>query len=309
MKRARGNNILWSLHRHLFDCEAPETRGEQLFFRVFEGFVVTSSIALCWSWGWYTQRIEAVVHPLGLARYIDLSFLYDHGLSLLLAALVSVLCLAGFARVVPRFAYPAALLLFHLQYVARFSLGKVAHGSNFVGMSLLALTLAWVFFHEARLQRRFTFGFLYFFLGLGYVLAASCKLGGTGLTWPDGHHLWMWMMERKVDVLSTFGSFTPNPIQRFLLRYHAAATVVLAFGLITELLGWMMWWGPTRRFILLALVGLHVGTALTLNIYFTLYMIELLLLALPGAKIWDQGALFLGAVGHRKRVGAAYQRR
>jgi len=273
-----------SLLQQLFDFERPETSGDRLFYRGFEGAVMLATTVLSWYWGLYAMKIAHVASPLGLARFLDVSFVYEHDLTLWIAAVVSICCFAGWMRVAPRVAYPLALLLFHLQYVSRFSLGKTAHGANFVGMSLLGITLAILFFQDPLHQRRFALGYLYFFLGLAYVLAASSKLVGTGLAWSSGDHLWSWIRERHVDLLATNGEHSLNVLQRIALNDYALSTAFLAAGLLTEFAGFLMWFRRTRTWIMLALVGLHLGVSLILEIQFPLYIAELLLLALP----WPQ---------------------
>lgn len=199
-----------TLRRELFSDFASDTTGTHLYFRGVELFLVGYAFYYCWDWGIYIQQnISSVLLPLGLANYIDVSFMFDHNVALINAALVGVLGLVGFFRLWPP-AYLLALFAFHLQYVARYSLGEISHGSNLVGMGVLGLGLALLFFRDEEHRRRFTFGFLYFFIGLGYTSAAVCKLIGTGITWPDGRHLLMWIAERKVDTLSKFGSFEPS---------------------------------------------------------------------------------------------------
>lgn len=277
-----------TLARHLFDFEAEETKGEKIHFRLLELVVIGFTLRFCWDWGFYIGRnIETVLLPLGVANHIDISFMFSYGVALVNAGLVSLLCLIGFARLW-RPAYALALLLFHLQYAARYCLGEISHGSNLIGMSLLALGLAMLFFHDPTQRRRFTKGFLYFFVGIGYTSAGFCKLIGTGLSWPDGHHLWMWIAERQVDVTSKFGAFDPNGLQDLILSDYRVGTLILAFGLMMELTGVLMWWRPTRYVVATALVGMHIGVVLTMNIFFTATTVLMVLLALPWPAIIDR---------------------
>ena len=134
--------LLNTLSTELFASDSPETRGERLFVRLVEGFLLAYTLHFCWDWGFYIQRnITEVILPLGIAQYIDVSFLFDHYLAVGNAALVTALGLMGFFRLW-RPSYAAALALFHLQYTARYSLGEISHGSNLVGMGILGLALA-----------------------------------------------------------------------------------------------------------------------------------------------------------------------
>jgi len=271
--------------KHLLKYDRESTKGELIHFKVFELFVIGYVIFFAWDWGVYIQQIGEVVLPLGIAQYIDVSFMFDHGLSLINASLMTLFALFGFFRILPRYSYMIAFLCFHLHYVSRYSLGEISHGSNFIGMSLLALALSLLFFREPRTYRKFAFGFLFFFMGVGYTSAGISKLIGTGISWPDGSHLWLWMAERRVDVFSAGGSFSLNWIQELALQYRWFATLTLAFGLVAEVLGFLLWFDKTRPYIAVALIAMHYGVYLTMNIMFDMYIYELLILGFPWG-IW-----------------------
>ncbi|MDX1430254.1 MAG: hypothetical protein R3282_08200, partial [Rhodothermales bacterium] len=170
-----------------------------VFFRFFEGFVCLGTVYLVWEWARYIPLIRDVVAPLGVANYLDMSFMYGNSLPFVNAALVTICVTLGLMNL-SRFAYLVAFLLVHLQFVARFCLGAIPHGQNMLGMTLLGLAVASALFSRPSDRRRFTLGFTYFFVGLGYTLAAVCKVIGTGFHWPNGLHLWMWIHEKGIDV-------------------------------------------------------------------------------------------------------------
>lgn len=276
-----------SLKKELFGYGEYRTTGSRIYFRLVEGFLLAYTIHYCWSWGNYIQQnISTVLLPLGLANYVDVSFLFDHNIALFNAGLVAVLGLSGFLRLW-RPAYLIALGFFHLQYVARFSLGEISHGSNLVGMGVLGLGLALLAFRSEYKRRRFVFGYLYFFIGLGYTSAAACKLIGTGLHWIDGRHLLMWIGERKIDTISKFGAFEPNAFQDMVLAEYHVGTLALTFGLLAELLSFLMWW-RTPRYIIVSLVAImHIGTEISMNIFFPATTYLLIILALPWHRAID----------------------
>jgi len=281
------SRISHTLRRELFSGFASDTTGTWLYFRGVELFLLTYTVYFCWTWGEYIQQnISSVLLPLGLANYIDVSFMFDHNVALINAVLVGVLGLVGFVRLW-RPAYLLALFAFHLQYVARYSLGEISHGSNLVGMGILGLGIALLAFRSEERRRRFTFGFLYFFIGLGYTSAAVCKLIGTGITWPDGRHLLMWIAERKVDTLSKFGAFDPSVLQEMVLYDYHFGTLFLLVGLLTEAISFLMWWRKLRHVVVLLVVGMHIGIFLTMNIFFHASTYLLLLLGLPWHHIID----------------------
>lgn len=269
-----------SLLKNLFDFDAEESRGDLLFFRIFELFIAAGTLKLAWDWGLYTLRISDVVLPLGIARYVDVGFMFDSPLPLINAAIISALTIAGFFRI-GRIAYMGAFALMLLQYAARYSLGEIPHSSNMLGMTLLGLALAMLIFRDDGHRRRFTLGFTYFYIGLGYSLAGVSKLVGTGLTWSDGRHMWMWINEKSIDSFAKTGILEFNVFQEFLLSEIWISTVFLTASLLAELAAFLVWWKRFRRPVLAAIIMLHVGIYLVMGIFFTLAFWELMLLLLP----------------------------
>ena len=291
----------------LFGFDRPSTSGEAIFARLFEGLILLWTLQHAWTWAAEIQRIEAVVLPLGLAQYLDVSVFFDHGWSYVLAAGVSVAMLLGFLRRFP-YAYAAALLGFHLLYVSRYSLGEISHGSNFVGMGVLAFAIGTAVFRDSEVAtRRFAFGLLYFMFGVGYVSAGMCKLIGTGIDWPAATHFALWVGERTIDVTSREGSFEPTIIQSIGLAYPWFATATLGFGLVVELAGVGLWFRRSRPWVLLALIMMHIGIDLTLDILFFYNIAILSLLALPIPAAIDavlrarrRGSVGTPPVGHAR---------
>lgn len=274
----------WNLSANLFGFEKEETAGEALFFKIFEVFIAWGTIYLAWYWGTYILRISDVVLPLGLAIYVDMSFMFGNSLPLINAGLITALTLLGFFRVT-RYAYLIAFLLLHLQYAARFTLGEIPHSANMFGMIVLGIGLAMLLFKNPTYRRRFTIGFTYFFLGLGYTLAAFSKFIGTGITWSDGRHLWMWVNEKGIDAFAKSGVLEFNALQQLILNEHWVATAFLTIGLLSELVAFAVWWRRFRMPVMLAILALHTGIYLVMNILFVLSMYELVLLAFPWA-LW-----------------------
>lgn len=269
-----------SLLRNLFEFDRPESRGDVLFFRIFELFIVLGTVKLAWDWGLYTLRIADVVLPLGIARYIDVGFMYDSPLPLVNAGVITLMAAAAYFRL-GRYLYLTGFLLLLLQYAARYSLGEIPHSSNMLGMTLLGLALAMVIFRDDGHRRRFTLGFAYFYIGLGYTLAGISKLVGTGVTWSDGRHMWMWIYEKSIDSFAKTGVLEFNVFQELLLSEVWISTVFLTAGLLTELGAFLVWWRRFRRPVLLAVIALHLGIYAIMGIFFTLAFWELVLLLLP----------------------------
>lgn len=269
-----------NLWRNLFGFDEEETAGEILFVRLFELFIVGSTIYWAWHWATYIPRISDIVLPLGIANYIDVSFMFNETLPYINLTLIAGFLLLGFFRVY-KYAYLIAFLLLHFQFAARYVLGEIPHSSNVMGMIVLGLALAMLVFQSAKHRRKFVIGYSYFFIGLGYTLAGICKIIGTGIFWSDGRHLWIWIYEKGIDDFAKFGVLEFNWVQEVALSSFSVATLFLTIGLISELLAFLMWWRPLRTPLVLAVIGLHIGIYVIMNIMFGITFLILILLALP----------------------------
>ncbi len=281
--------FLQNLAQNLFDYDKPETEGEVIFYKLFEAFIIGYVIHLTWYWGLYIERISEVVLPLGLAVYIDPSFMFDSSLPIWNAVIITVLAVAGFFRISPKITYSVAMLLFHWQHVTRFTLGEIPHSANLIGMTFLGFAIAHVCFNEQLRIRRFSLGFMYFFAGLGYTSAAFSKLIGTGITWADGRHLWMWMSEKSVDIISRTGDWAPNFLQTLAFDFVWIATIILLIGWITELIGVAMWYKKYRSLVITLIIGMHIGITMTMNIRFDAFVAQLILMGYRWDKLIDYG--------------------
>ncbi|MGM0706621.1 MAG: hypothetical protein ACQETP_11955 [Bacteroidota bacterium] len=276
----------WNLWTNLFGFDEEETAGDIVFFWLFELFIAASTIYWAWYWAQYIPRINDIVLPLGIANYVDVSFMFNGTLPYVNAALISGLVVLGFLRV-HRYIYMAAFLLLHFQFAARYVLGEIPHSSNVLGMATLGFGIAFVVFQAAAHRRKFVIGYNYFFIGLGYTLAGFCKLIGTGIFWIDGRHLWMWIHEKGIDSFAKFGVLEFNWMQEAALSSFSVATLFLTIGLLSELAAVLMWWRPLRTPVVFAVLGLHVGIYLVMGIMFWITFLILILLALPWARWID----------------------
>jgi len=286
----------------LFDFERPETSGERLFFRLFELFVVSSLLWHAWEWATFLSSLEAPLQPTGLGLYVDLSWMTAAG-RWLVVVLGGLFALGLGRRWRP--AYLMALLLLHLLYAARFSLGKTPHGTHLLGLMLLSFGISALLFRDAYAYRRAALGFAYFFIGLSYTLAGISKLVATGPAWVNGLHLQLWTYEKMVDSLALTGSLSINFLQHWVLMQPAWATLLLGGALATELCAIALWWRAFRRPVLFALFVLHAGIYAVLQISFHFAAAVLLLLALPLDKWLDR---LLAWQALKKLLRSFYQR-
>jgi len=194
----------------LFQADKEKTPGELWYFKIVELFIVIYTIKYACQWAGYIPRNTDVVLPLGIAHYIDISFMFGEIIPVINAVFITVLSLLCFFNIQFRWQYFVVLILLHFQFAARYSQGEIPHSMNMVGMSLLALALANILFKKNWQISRFTFGSIYFFVGLSYFSAGISKLIGTGLNWFDGRHLWLWIGEKGTDILSRTGTFELN---------------------------------------------------------------------------------------------------
>jgi hypothetical protein len=276
------------IKNNLYGGSDELSQAQTIYFKIFEFFVLFNVIHLSWYWGLYTLKITDVVLPLGIATMIDISFMHGNNLPLINAGLISVLTVLAFFRKGPNWIYMVVFVLLHFQYVARFSIGEIPHSANLPGMALFSFAVGLIFFKERVHRYRFILGFTLFYIGLGYFSASMSKLIGTGPTWIDGRHLWLWIAEKGTDILGREGSFDYNFVQIIALNSIPAATLMLFIGIFTEFIGPLVWFRKTRPYAILALVGMHYGVMLSMNIRFDAFMIELLLVGMPWPEWYER---------------------
>ncbi|TVQ15172.1 MAG: hypothetical protein EA364_02890 [Balneolaceae bacterium] len=271
----------------LFKFDRDETTGEMIHFKLFELYMVYHIIWTVWYWGMYTLRISDVVLPLGIAQYIDITFMYGNSLPLVNAALISVLVFLTWFRLTPAWTYMLVLVLMHIQYVARYSLGEISHGAHMTAMTLFCFALGLLFFRSSKESRRFIMGAVFFFVGLSYVSAGVSKLIGTGPFWIDGRHLWLWMGEKGIDILSREGAFGNNWLQELAWTSRGMATLILLSGLLIELGGFLFWFERFRPHIATLTIGMHLGIMATMNIRFDASIAQLIVIGYPWALLFN----------------------
>lgn len=273
----------------LFEPKRETTPGELLFFKLFELFILFYTIKFSFEWAHYSQlRNVDVVLPLGVANYLDVSLFFDNYLSYLIAITIFIFVLLAFFRKGPKWLYMVVMLLFHLLYVIRFSQGEIPHSQNLIGMSLLCFAIGLIWYPDKKTMPRFIIGSILFFIGLGYTSAFFAKLIGTGFHWYDGRHLWLWISEKSIDILSREGVYNPNFLQNLALNSIGIASVILLIGWFTELIGFTLWWHKLRPYTTTLLIAMHIGITLTMNIRFDAFVIQLILVGYPWYKIFDR---------------------
>jgi hypothetical protein len=272
----------------LFQPGVKETRSWYIYFTLLELLIISLIVTYTWNWAPYITRISDVVLPLGLAQYIDVSFMFNDVLPYVNAVILTVAVIAGFFRL-NRYAYLIAVFAIHFQYISRYSLGEISHGSNMAGLCLLALAAAAIAYGNGVEFRKLAFGLILFFMGMAYTSAGICKLIGTGPHWIDGRHLWLWIGERSVDVMSGDGAFELNLLQEYIIQWHWLATIILLFGLFTELIGVMAWSSYWRPLVITLLVGMHFGIEWSMNISFSSYVYILILVGYPWYRLIEYG--------------------
>ena len=291
-----GQKIVDNLYGHPKEL----TNSHIIYLKVFEFFVAFKTIEYAWEWGLYTLKITDVVLPLGMAQWIDISFMHANYMPLINAGLITLLTIATFFKLGWKWQYMLIFVLLHIQYVARFSIGEIPHSANLLGMALFSFAVGTLFFDTKESQYKFIIGFTVFYIGLGYLSASISKLIGTGIFWVDGRHLWLWIAEKGTDILSREGQFDYNFIQSLALKSIPIATIILIIGISTEFFGFLMWFRKTRPFITLAIIGMHIGVMLSMNIRFDTFIMELIIIGFPWPEWYEQHKekihTFLGTV-------------
>lgn len=272
---------------NLFVYERADSLGLRLHLRFFELFTVLYSIIYAWQWGFYILRYSDVVLELGMANYIDVSIFFGNNLPLINAALITVCTVVPFIYRKLGWLYLPAIFFLHMQYVTRFSLGEIPHSSNMLGFSLMGLGIGFAFLKDKQKALQFGFGFVIFFIAFGYTTAAFSKMIGTGFTWIDGNHLWLWIAEKTTDQLAEDGVLKYSLIQQLALQSRFIATMILAVGFFTEFFSFLAWFKKLRPWLFTALVGMHIGIYYTMNIWFMSYMIEIIIIGYPLHKLFN----------------------
>ena len=277
-----------ALERHLFDDQAICSEDKAVrdaswvHFRLFELFVAAWAIAYAWTWGLYTFKSSVVILELGVANYLPVERLFGTP-SMVIATIVTLGIAASITRL-SRWGYLIAMIALHLQYVVRFSQGEIPHSSNLIGFALLALAVGFATHKDSIAQVRFSWGFLWFFVGLGYTSAAISKLVGTGVTWIEGQHLVLWIHEKAIDYASMTGTWSPNILQAAILESVWVGTLSLFIGWFTEAIGVLMWFRRLRPYVILVTIGMHFGITWTMNIVFIAFEMQLFLTGFPWAE-------------------------
>lgn len=248
--------------------------------RVVEAFVMLECLWANVVWARYIDRVETIAHPLGIARHVSLEWMLDGRVPWLNAALIAALLGLGFTRCW-RWAYAVALAAMSFQYGARYSIGEIPHGANLIGMCLMGFALGPPLYAERRQSDRFALGFIWLAIATGYTSAALSKLIASGISWPLGEHLALWIYNKVIDSFAKSGRFELSTLQSLLVEHRWAGTLFLCAGWLTELGSGFVLWRRTRPYALTAIVGLHLGIGLVLQIWFRSATITLALLALP----------------------------
>lgn len=155
-------------------------------------------------------------------------------------------------------------------------------------MALFSFAMGLAFFENKSERYRFIIGITIFYIGAGYFSASISKLIGTGVTWVDGRHLWLWIAEKGTDILSREGEFQYTFIQTLALNSIPIATMILIVGILTEFFGILFWFNKVRPYIALALIGMHFRVTLSMNIRFDAFMIELFILGFPWPEWYNR---------------------
>jgi hypothetical protein len=271
--------------KQLFSVDRPETRGDILVFLIFKTIIVFQVIIFSWSWAFYISQLNYAVKLVGIATWVNISFMFGSPYAYLNAGAITLFAILGYFKK-GRIFYLLAFLGLHLQYAARFSQGKISHGANFTGMALLILALAALVFNDQEQRRKITLGLFIFFVALAYTSAGFCKLIGSGIHWADGNHLILWIREGANDTLSQNGTFKLNTFQQLILHHGWLGTLMLTLGLITELCGFLLCFRKTRWIEASLLLGMHIGIVFSMNIGFTYILAFLIIIGYPWARVF-----------------------
>ncbi len=281
-----------TLFKHSFRFTDHPTPGMKLHYKLFELFVYACLVWFVMHWAAGMATLTSQHSAGGLAHYFPVEWMYGTIFPWINATIITLLLLFGFFRVMPRLLLTSAFILIHFQYVARYTMGKLPHESVFLGMALLAFVLAvWVIPKPSE-RIRFVFVFLLFFMGLGYVMSGFVKIIGTFLVnpesfWSDGRHLWLWIASRQVSILTAEGTYALNFMQKMAQINWYLATAMLTYGLVAELLGFLLWFDRTRWIGAVLLIGLHTGIGMVMGLFFPFFIAQLIMTGFRWDRLLD----------------------
>lgn len=266
----------------VFEFSRPVTNADRLHFRALEVFVCFAACWASWKWAFNFPR-EEVFYPafLGIAEFTGAPFV-SISAAYAVAAFITGFAVYAYAGRRPAVGYSLVFVLMHLLYVSRWVYGKPAHSDNMLGVTLLGLAAGAALFSSDEAHRiRGSLGLIFISVGLIYVLAGLAKLRTTGLGWANGLNLQIWIYESRIGEFAAHGNLEFSALQRFFLEHTTAGTVALAGALMTECAGFLVWFVRVRYLVLAAILAMHVGIWWVLDIRFTFFMIEVVILAVP----------------------------
>ena len=275
------NNLSKFIYTHCIEVPETLTPYHIINFKLFEFFIVCNAVYLSWYWGLDMRNWSGIITPHGIAHYVDITFLYVNIFPLINASAITVFSILAFLRIKSKWLYAAVFILLLLHFSAIFSGTKLRHDTHFIGVGILSFSLVTFFFKTHKDKYRFIFGFNIFFMGLGYFLSSMSKLIGTGLHWVDGRNLHIWILRKGTEILTDTGLLDFLPMQLLVLDHIALGTLFLVIGLTVEFLAPFFWFRKTRPISTLAILGMHFGIFITLNISFHMNMIQLIIIGLP----------------------------
>lgn len=281
------SGLVTRVTQEILELHRPVTRGERAAFRVFEFFIVGGLCLFTWTWAGEISRMDANVLQAGSATYAD-ALLDSKPVAWGNAGLITLALGLGWFRILDRYAYLAAVPLIHLQFVACYWPLDGLHHSHWLGLSLLAIGLAFFLFANKDLRTRFALGATYILVGVGYVLSAMSKLRQTGFDWIDGRNLQMFISMNQVHRISKNQSFGLNGLQEWVVNNSWVATFILAPALLIELLGLLICLRRARPYYVTAVISMHLGIAAVMEIYFTWNIALLALIGYPWPAIIDR---------------------
>ena len=273
-----------SVTDQIFEFDRPVTPGERWVFRALELFVTAGLCYFCWTWGLAVGRLGEGAFHVWAPRYAG-SLLDAQSLAFVNAGLITLLLGLGWFRKWDRYMYLAALPLIHIQFVGRCWPEDGLHHSQWLGVCLLAIGLAFFLFESSALRLRFALGASYVLISAGYSLSALSKLRQGGLGWIDGNNFQMMISANQVHKIARDQSFAFNALQQLVMNHDFMGTLILAPGLLIELSAVLLCFRRFRMYSATAILLMHLGVIAAMNIYFPWNMGLVLLLGYPWAVL------------------------
>lgn len=265
---------------------APLSSGEWMMMRV-----AFAALLLVLAYDWHPFEFAGQPSPVGIARWVDLTWLHHDGVYEVMFGLTAVGCLAYVIGFALRLVLPLLTATQIVVFTYNNSQGFTSHGVQLVSMVLLTQTIVvWWKRHETPENLR---AWLWFY-SRGLILFSYCASALNKIIGSRG--LWVWQSKYlPIEIVKTrrydyYKSLDPAllgdpPSALWLVQHPVVAQIVFGAGFFLELFAFL---GLRDRrwsaFIGLAIIAMHQSITWIMSLTFDnhQWLCLIFLVNLPG---------------------------